>query len=53
MKRQESKENRAFNKCPVDIYSEWDSMRPVYGHNSEISYRIKKIKVHLDFLNTF
>jgi hypothetical protein len=40
MKRQESKEDRAFNKCPEDIYSEWASMRPVSGHDSEISFRI-------------
>jgi hypothetical protein len=40
MKRQESKEDRAFNKCPVDIYSEWASMRPVSGFDSEIESRI-------------
>ena len=40
MKRQESKEDRAFNKCLVDIYSEWASMRQVSGFDSEIESRI-------------
>jgi hypothetical protein len=40
MKRKESKEDRAFNKCPVDIYSEWASMRKVSGHDSKIESRI-------------
>jgi hypothetical protein len=44
MKRQESKEDRAFNKYLVDIYSEWASMRPVSGFVSEIESRIIKNK---------
>jgi hypothetical protein len=40
MKRQESKEDRAFNKCPVDIYGEWASLRPVSGCDSEVESRI-------------
>jgi hypothetical protein len=41
MKRQAPKEDRAFNKCPVDIYSEWASMRPVSGCDSVVSCRIQ------------
>ena len=40
MQRQASKEDKAFNKCPVDIYSEWASMRTVSGCDSEIQFRI-------------
>jgi hypothetical protein len=42
MKRKASKEDSAFYKCLVDIYSEWVCMLPVSGCASEIERSIVK-----------